>query len=69
MSSYEMLGEGHQALKSLVIIDDNEQPIATISSENGALTIDLLGTRKVSLSQDAITVYDGQGNERSIPFR
>lgn len=52
MRQYEMLGEGYQAVKSLVVIDDNEQPVATIGSENRPLTIDFLGVRKLAFIQD-----------------
>ena len=69
MSKHVMFEEGYQAFKSLMIIDENGQPVATIGGENGKLTIDLLGIRKLSFSQDVITVHDGQGNQRTIPFR
>ena len=64
-----MLEEGHLAVKSLSLIDDNNQLLGIISSENGRIVIDVLGTRKVSIDRDNIAIDDGQGNARLIPFR
>ena len=55
--------------KRFVIVDSNNNPVASLSGENGYFIVDLMDTRKLSINRDVITVYDGQGNERRIPFR
>lgn len=55
--------------KSLFIVDDNNQAIAHVSSENGVPTISVSGSRRFTIYNDFLRVHINNDTHKDIPFR